>query len=79
MYLRGQMNLKSFLGVEILEMDPKYEVFTFDQIQYLGLEKPPDGITLQELKVCSLELKQKSDLPKTGLFCKFFLIIVILF
>ena len=66
MYLQGQMNLKSFLRVEILKMDPNYEVFTFDQMQYLGVGSAPEEISLQELKACSLELNRDFDQSPEG-------------
>lgn len=58
MFLRGQMNLAVFLNLQILNFIEDYQVFTFNQIQFMGLSSVQDDVTLEDFKTVSFELKQ---------------------
>lgn len=60
MYLRGQMNLSVFLKVKLLEMEPQFEVRTFDSVQFLGLSNGPDEIGFKDFRNVSLLARASS-------------------
>jgi hypothetical protein len=60
MYLRGQMNLSVFLNSQILQMNERFSIKTFDSIQFLGLNKGPEEVEIKDFKNVSLMAKQRS-------------------
>ena len=66
MFLRGQMNLKSFLDIQILKVNTQFGVLTYDQIQFLGISSEREEVGLLDFQNVSLKLKAKSDYSLEG-------------